>query len=105
MRNFHYHIRGKIILPIKYKDIPIKDSVTILQIIRTAINVQDQCSEYSLDKAFKLLEENAYDIDVFKRAAQRIKTKYYNEKVNILIIKYHRKTKYYYGKNEYSKFK
>ena len=29
MRNFHYHIRGKIILPTKYKDIPIKDSVTI----------------------------------------------------------------------------
>ena len=24
MRNFHYHIRGKIILPTKYKDIPIK---------------------------------------------------------------------------------
>ena len=29
MRNFHYNIRGRIILPTKYKGIPIKDSVSI----------------------------------------------------------------------------
>ena len=54
-----------------------KETVTILQIIRTAINVEDQLSEYSLNNAFKLLEENHYDIDIFKRAVKRIKSKYY----------------------------
>lgn len=55
----------------------IKDTIIILQIIRTAINVQDQLSEYSLSNAFKLLEENNYNIDIFKRAVKRVQTKYY----------------------------
>lgn len=54
-----------------------KSTILILQIVRTAVNTQEQFSEYSLANAFALLEENNYQIDTFKRAVQRIKKKYY----------------------------
>ena len=79
----HLHLNDSFSQSMVYLDnekgIPtdMKETITILQIVRTAINTEDQLSEYSLDKAFKLLEENHYPIDVFKRAVKRIKTKYY----------------------------
>ncbi|MFT5661028.1 MAG: HD-like signal output (HDOD) protein [Sulfurimonas sp.] len=79
----HLHLNDSFWESMKYLDneqeIPdaMKDTVTILQIIRAAINVQDQLSEYSLSNAFKLLEESNYNIDIFKRAAKRVQTKYY----------------------------
>jgi len=54
-----------------------KTTILILQIIQTAVNVQDQLSEDSLSNTFTILEENGYNIDIFKRAVKRIKTKYY----------------------------
>ncbi|MBC8237285.1 MAG: HDOD domain-containing protein [Helicobacteraceae bacterium] len=61
------------------KEVPsaMKDTISIIKIIRAAINIQDQLSEYSLSKAFELLEEHHYDINIFKRAVKRIKSKYY----------------------------
>lgn len=61
------------------KKIPseLQESITILEIIRSAINTQEQLSENSLNKAFKLLEEKGYKVDVFQRAVKRVKAKYY----------------------------
>lgn len=61
------------------KEIPqeMKTRICILKIVQTAINVQEQLSEDSLQKAYALLKENNYNLDVFKRAVKRIKTKYY----------------------------
>lgn len=61
------------------QEIPInmQESVTILHIIQTAINVEEQLTDSSLEKAFELLEQNNYKTDSFERVAKRIKAKYY----------------------------
>ena len=54
----------------------IKSMVQALQVIRTAINVQEQLSKYSIAETTKLLKDFSYDEDVFLRAVKRIKNKY-----------------------------
>lgn len=79
----HLNLHPKFWESMKYLDneieIPetMKELTIILHVVRAAINIQEQLSDYSLENACKILEENHYDIDVFKRAAQRVKTKYY----------------------------
>lgn len=77
------HLNEKFSLVMQYldddKEVPssMKDTITIIKIIRTAINIENQLNEYSLSQAFELLEKNNYNIDIFKRAVKRVKTKYY----------------------------
>jgi len=54
----------------------LKDIVIPLQIVRAAINIQDQLSEYSIANAINLLAQNSYSVESFERAIKRVKTKY-----------------------------
>ncbi len=54
----------------------ISDMVTALQIVRRAINIKDQLTDYSIDNAIKLLEKNNYNVNAFQRAAKRVKIRY-----------------------------
>ena len=62
----------------KRKDVPphMLEMVQALQIIRTAINIQDQLSEDSLSQARTLLTQYNYGLDGFDRAVKRIQRKY-----------------------------
>lgn len=62
------------------KEIPkhMIDMVRALQIVRTAVNIQDQLTEYSLDNARELLKKTSYSLDGFNRAVQRVQRKYLN---------------------------
>ncbi len=78
----HFNLNDSFSESMKYldhqEDIPssMKERVTALQIVRTAVNVKDQFSEHSVDNALKLLEENLYNVDPFKRAVKRVKNRY-----------------------------
>ena len=62
----------------KYEEIPdgMKDIVFPLQVVRMAINIQEQLSENSIDKAVEMLQKHSYNEEAFKRVAKRIKIKY-----------------------------
>ncbi|MEA1891902.1 MAG: HDOD domain-containing protein [Campylobacterota bacterium] len=78
----HFNLNDSFCESMKYLDnqqeIPtnMKEMVTALQIVRTAINVKDQLNEHSLNNASKLLEDHMYNINTFKRAAARVKNRY-----------------------------
>ena len=55
-----------------------KEMVLALQAVRTAVNIQDQLSEYSVDNALKFLESNHLSTDSFKRVVKRLQNKYLN---------------------------
>lgn len=80
----HLNLNDKFWKPMKYLDneieIPdqMKKLTVILQVVQAAINVENQLTDYSLAHAFKILEENNYKIDLFKKAVQKVKTKYYS---------------------------
>ncbi len=59
-------------------DIPddIKDMVQALQVVRTAINIEDQLSEHSLENTMDLLKKYNYNTVTFMRAATRLQKKY-----------------------------
>ena len=61
-----------------YEEIPegMKDIVFPLQVVRIAINVQEQLSENSIDKAVEMLQKHFYNEEAFKRVVKRIKIKY-----------------------------
>ena len=61
----------------KKAPVELQNQISILQIIRTVVNTQEQFSDYSIDNALKLLEENYYKTEPFLRAVKRIKLKYY----------------------------
>jgi len=63
------------------KEIPpsMKETVFALQVVRTVVNVKEQFTKKSIHKAIKLLEENSYNVDSFKRVVWRIKTKYIDD--------------------------
>jgi HD-like signal output (HDOD) protein len=66
----------------KEKNIPkdmgsIEALIIALRIVRTAVNIQDQLNEYSLENARVLIEENSLDNEAFLRAVKRIKRKYF----------------------------
>jgi len=52
------------------------DMVQALQIVRTAINIQDQLSEESVNNALELLKKHHYNADTFLRAVKRLQRKY-----------------------------
>ncbi len=60
------------------KEIPtdLKDMVIALQIVRTAINIQSQLTEESINNAMKLVEENSYNSATFQRAIKRVKMRH-----------------------------
>jgi HD-like signal output (HDOD) protein len=62
----------------KYEEIPdeMKDIVFPLQIVRTAINAQEQLTENSINKALEILQKHSYNEESFKRVAKRIRIKY-----------------------------
>jgi len=62
----------------KEKDIPqdMIEMVTALQIVRTAVNIEEQLSEDSLTAARELLQEHQYGLDGFNRAVKRLQRKY-----------------------------
>jgi len=63
------------------REIPsqMKEIVSALQIVQTAVNIREQFSEDSIDKAIKLVEANSLDVDAFKRAVKRLKRKFLQE--------------------------
>lgn len=54
----------------------LKEMVQVLRIIRTAINVEEQLTDESIENALALIEEGLYNPETFKRAATRLKNKY-----------------------------
>lgn len=62
----------------KYEEIPeeMKDVVFPLQVVRTAINIQEQLTEDSINKAVEILQKYSYNEEAFKRVAKRIRIKY-----------------------------
>lgn len=50
--------------------------VSILQVVRAAINTQEQLSEASMQKATQILQEYNYDLEPFLRVVKRLKIKY-----------------------------
>ena len=53
-----------------------KDIVFPLQVVRTAINIQEQLTENSINKAIEILQKHSYNEESFKRVAKRIRIKY-----------------------------
>ena len=54
----------------------IQDMVTALQIVRTAVNIQHQLSEKSVNAALELLEQHNYSTTSFLRSVKRLQVKY-----------------------------
>ncbi|NPA59166.1 MAG: HDOD domain-containing protein [Epsilonproteobacteria bacterium] len=81
----HLHLNDSFSESMKYLDneheIPdsMVDMVHALQIVRTAINVKEQLSEYSIEKALNLVDKYSLNASGFKRAIKRIKQKYIDE--------------------------
>jgi len=63
------------------KEIPkniqtMKEMIIALRVVRAAVNVHDQFSEYSLSNAIKIIEENSLNVEAFTRVVKRIRRKY-----------------------------
>ncbi len=56
----------------------IRTMVEALRIVRTAVNIKEQLTENSIAKAFELLKQGSYNLDIFKRAITRTKNKFLN---------------------------
>lgn len=78
----HMNLNDSFFESMKYLDnereIPqnIKELVTILQIVRTVVNIQEQLSEDSIEEATQLLLESGYNLEPFQRAIKRVQKKY-----------------------------
>jgi len=78
----HLHLHESFYETMKYldndKDIPstFHEIVTALRIVRTAINLSDQLTSDSVERAVQLLENEALNSNTFLRTVKRIKTKY-----------------------------
>ncbi|QSZ41043.1 HDOD domain-containing protein [Sulfurimonas aquatica] len=55
-----------------------KEMVTALQVVRLAINMEEQLSEESINSALVLVKKHSLNIDSFKRAVKRIQHKYFD---------------------------
>ena len=81
----HLHLNDSFSESMKYLDneheIPeaVSDMVHALQVVRTAVNIKDQLSEYSMQNALDLLEKYSLNASSFQRAAKRVKQKYVDE--------------------------
>ncbi len=54
----------------------LKEMVFALQVVRTAVNIQEQLTQNSIDNALKLLEKNDFSTSAFQRAIKRVTIKY-----------------------------
>ena len=54
----------------------ISDMVTALRVVRAAVDIKEQLTEESINKALVILEENSLETEHFIRSVQRVKTKY-----------------------------
>lgn len=54
----------------------LKETVNALQVVRTAVNVREQFTEESINKALALIEINSQNVATFQRALKRVKRKY-----------------------------
>lgn len=54
----------------------IQNMVTALQIVKTAVNIQCQFTDESIDRALKIIESNSLNDVAFLRTVKRIKIKY-----------------------------
>jgi len=54
----------------------IVDMVTALRVVRTVINLKEHLTDSSIERGINIIEENSLDVEAFKRAIKRIKTKY-----------------------------
>ena len=64
------------------KEIPkniltIKEMIIALRVIRAAVNIHDQLSEYSLNNAIKIIEANSLNVETFTRVVKRIRKKHF----------------------------
>jgi HD-like signal output (HDOD) protein len=57
----------------------LREMVLALRVVRTAINIQEQLTENSLEMATQILQEEQIDPEIFLRSAQRIQKKYIND--------------------------
>jgi len=60
------------------QDIPesFQEMVLALQIVKTAVNLQHQLSDNSIENAVKIIQENNMNPDSFRRAVKRVKNRY-----------------------------
>ena len=56
----------------------LQDMVSALQIVRTAINIQHQLSEESINAALELLEQHNLNSSSFLRSVKRLQAKYFD---------------------------
>lgn len=54
----------------------LKEMVEALRIVRAAVNIKEQLSQDSMQKAKELLQKDNYNIATFERAAKRVSQKY-----------------------------
>ena len=64
------------------KEIPkniqtMKEMIIALRVVRAAVNIQDQLSDYSLNNAIKIIKENSLNEETFTRVAKRIRRKHF----------------------------
>jgi len=83
----HLHLNEIFYDTMKYldieKEIPkniqnIKEMIIALRVVRTAVNVKDQFSDYSLENAVKILKNNSLNVETFNRVVKRITRKYFD---------------------------
>ena len=55
----------------------LQDMVLALQVVKTAVNVQQQLSDESVQKAIDMIEKNGMSSDSFKRVVKRLKNRYF----------------------------
>ncbi|MDQ7066771.1 MAG: hypothetical protein Q9M40_01530 [Sulfurimonas sp.] len=78
----HLHLNDTFWECMKYLDaereVPshMKEMVFALQVVRSAVNIQEQLSEDSIKKALNLLDTNNINTDSFIRAVKRLQKKY-----------------------------
>ncbi|MDF1878757.1 HDOD domain-containing protein [Sulfurimonas sp. SAG-AH-194-C20] len=78
----HLHLNDTFWESMKYLDdereVPkhMKEMVFALQVVRSAVNIQEQFSENSMKKALGLLTDNNFSTDSFVRISKRLQRKY-----------------------------
>ena len=79
------HLNKSFYESMKYIDnergIPLEmqETVKALQVVRAAVNIREQLTEESINKAMDMLEKNSLNVDTFQRALKRVKRKYLEE--------------------------
>lgn len=78
----HLNLNDTFIESMKYLDneyeIPdnVKSMVIALQVVRAAINITEQLTDKSIERALSIIEENSLESAPFKKSVEQIKNKY-----------------------------